>query len=271
MPIILPDPPDPKLALCQGDVLEGVNLAATKKIGVQEGEGGECFRTPHQLCLVLSRPCIAENERVIVVAAVETYSGKPPANFQDFEEACEFYKNIRDGRSSTDLFYLGQFPGRTGSYCARLDSIHTVQLPQKGPDRNALVAKRRIARLHPDFARDLHVRIMRAFSSLGFDDHAWHTDADLEAVVVVGKRDVTQAHAELLGLQAKLQTGLSQGFAHTSAQVGLEKQVAEAKKKYDNLVEELKPFEEELLNRKTVSMAAVTPAPSSTPLPNPGS
>jgi hypothetical protein len=84
-------------------------------------------------------------------------------------------------------------PNLPGRYAGRLDSFHTIQVPQ---DANALadfVRRCRIGRLHEDFIRDLHSRIFGAFASQGFEKCGWYSDADVEFVVSLIKADLAAA------------------------------------------------------------------------------
>jgi hypothetical protein len=245
MPII--EDPGPSLPLSQGDILEGVPLFITKNVWPDDGEAA---RIPHRLCLVVSRPCIAQHERYILVSAIEQYKNKLPSKFEDFDEACEFFKDIRDGTSSPDQFYLGQLPGHDGTFCARLDSFHTVFVPAKGTDRDAFVTKRRVARLNSDFGRDLHLRVLRSFASLGFDDHGWQPTEDLKAAVMVGQRETKAAEVVVMDLRARLQSGKAQGFSHPTDKAKLEKDLEKAERDMGKLQEALAPFEAELEKRE---------------------
>ena len=68
-------------------------------------------------------------------------------------------------------------------YVAKLDELYTIEVPKKPDERAQFLERHRRFRLDPSFARDLHVRVFRAFASLGFDDVAWWSDGDLELVV----------------------------------------------------------------------------------------
>jgi hypothetical protein len=240
MPIT--DTPEAKAPLSQGDILEGVPLFFTKS--------GEPEKTDHTLCLIVSRPCNVLHKRKIIVSPIEKYSNNVPENFQSFDAACEFFTNIRDGVDSPDLFYLGQLPGRDGAFCARLDALHTIELPQKGPDRDAFERQRRVATLSLDFCRDLHLRILRAFASLGFDDYKWFALKDLKMVATVGTRDVKEAERQALEIQAKLQSGEAQGFKNESDKPKWEKSYKKAEKELRKLREKLAPYLAELEKRE---------------------
>ncbi len=119
--------PSPDAPLTQGDILQGVSLFATSEGWLPAG--GAASRVPFKLCLVLSRPCVAAHKPKLTVAGVEKYSESVPRGVDRFDLVLEFLLGARDGREATDVFYLGQLPGRNGRYCARLDSLHTIEVP----------------------------------------------------------------------------------------------------------------------------------------------
>ncbi len=84
MPIIEPVR-DQNAPLSQGDILKGVSLFSTRKSWTDDG--GEPERTHRGLALVLSRPCVATHDEWVLVAAVEKYKNKPPAEFESYDEA----------------------------------------------------------------------------------------------------------------------------------------------------------------------------------------
>src|SRR5262245_34629966 len=126
-----------------------------------------------------------------------------------------------------------------GSFCGRLDSLHTIQVPKSGTaERQAFLASARIASLNREFTRDLHLRIFRAFASLGFDDHCWFSSGDLRALVAVADRDEAKHQADLLAVRAKLKVGESQGFHHESEKKKLEEEAARLEEVLAKLAEE---------------------------------
>jgi hypothetical protein len=237
---------DQNFPLSQGDILKGVSLFVTHEPWKEDGGSGR--KMEHPLGLVLSRPCAAAHKNCVIVAAIEKYKNPPP-EFEDFDHAHEFFKAIRDGHTTLDLFYLGQIPGYEGSFCARFDSLHTIRIPTGQADMTAFLAARRIAVLNSDFARDLHLRIFRAFASLGFDDNAWFSTDDLRTLVMAADRDIKQLEADLSNIQLKLQAGGTQGFTHETARGKLENEQAKLQKKIDALREKTSPFREELNRR----------------------
>ena len=157
MPII--EPARPGAPLTQGDLLSGVTLYATKESW--EEKGGQASVVKSELCLVLSRPCVASHKKHVIVASVAKFPDSVPKNIDSFDKVLDFLTGARNGDSSPDVFYLGQLPGRIGRFCARLDSFHTIEIPEGDEQRTQFLAARRTLTLHPDFARDLHMRILR--------------------------------------------------------------------------------------------------------------
>jgi hypothetical protein len=193
MPII--EHPQTGSPLSQGDILKDINLFLTAD---GWGEiGGQSEKSPYRLCLVLSRPCVIEHKKSVIVTAIEKLKDNPPRGADTFESVLSFLTRLRDGPESPDVFYLGQLPGMMGRFAARLDLLHTIQLPPSGSERQSFVDVRRIAVLHHDFVRDLHVRLFRAVATLGFDDHGWLSDSDLDWLVESGKADLLKAQSKV--------------------------------------------------------------------------
>jgi hypothetical protein len=252
MPIIQPVN-DPSTPLSQGDILKGVCLFSTKKSWAPNG--GEPAPTPNTLSLVLSRPCVAAHGASIVVALIEQYKNKAPVEFSSYEAALDFFTAIRDGQTTPDLFYLGQIPNIPGVYCARFDSVHTIQVPKEGTsERQAFLAASRIGRLDEAFAHDLHVRHFRAFASLGFDDHGWFSTDDLRVLVAVADKDEKKLQADLAAITARLELGQSQGFHHESEKKKHEKDAAAVIAKIAELSEKIAPYRVELAKRTAVAV-----------------
>src|SRR3954447_6106345 len=111
MPII--EPARLEAPLTQGDLLSGVALYATK--GSWEEKGGQPSVVKSELCLVLSRPCVAAHKKHVVVAAVAKFPDSVPKGIDSFDKVLDFLTGARDGCSSPDVFYLGQLPGRSGA------------------------------------------------------------------------------------------------------------------------------------------------------------
>ncbi|HEX3657041.1 MAG TPA: hypothetical protein VHV55_14600 [Pirellulales bacterium] len=151
--------------------------------------------------MILSRPCAIAHKPTCIAAAVTRKSEDPPGQAgESFEKARSFLDQIRDGDRAPDRFYLGAIPGAApGRYYANFDSIHTLALPD--PDSAKAY---RIATLEPDFQRDLHFRLFGAFARLGFDDHGWLTDQDLDWLLAIGEHEVAKKTTELAEVRAAL-------------------------------------------------------------------
>lgn len=243
MPIVVPVP-DPEAPLSQGDILKGVPLFRTSS-----SEPAAAVACASPFCLVISRPCVTLHKGRIVVAEVAPYAKERP-QFETFDEAKEFYDDVRDGKSSPDRFYLGQLDGQRGSFCARLDSLHTIEVPEAEALRRKYVADRRVAQLDPAFARDLHGRLFRAFASLGFDDHAWYSTADLEVLVTLGEKAVAIAESEYSGAKARMLAGQSQAYNKPGEEKGLENAVEKQRLAVEKVKAELQPLKDELTRRR---------------------
>ena len=180
----------------QGDLLRGVKLFLTGKMDALCGGESVFSKTDH--CVVLSRSCVTAHKGALIVAAVQKMPSQTPVEIKTFDRALHFLTDLRDGNDSPDVFYLGQLPGKEaeGRYAARLDSIHTIEVPQRPEVRLKFIAKHRFARLQGDFKRDLHTRLFQAFASLGFEDISWFSDADLHYLVEVGRTELAVLNSE---------------------------------------------------------------------------
>jgi hypothetical protein len=245
MPII--EAQNPALPLSQGDVLKDVRLFLTQTSWA--AEGGDALKTPHKLCLIVSRPCVVGRKPHAIVAAVERFADRVPREVESFDDIREFLTDLRDGTDAPDVFYLGQVPGYEGRFGARLDSLHTVQLPQGDEALLAFVRQKRIGRLNLDFARDLHLRLFRAFASLGFDDHRWMSTEDLRWLVSRGRSEKTSAETALRDAETALHAAQAQGFKNPNERQHLERAVAAAQETLLLLEDQLAPYDVELASR----------------------
>ncbi|MSR56130.1 MAG: hypothetical protein EXS05_00415 [Planctomycetaceae bacterium] len=258
MPII--EPSKPWEPLCQGDLLKEVSLRSTRAPWNADELSTSVLK--HRLCIVISRPCVAMHANAVVVSAIEQYTHRKPTPFEDFDEAMQFYKDLRDGHSSPDLFYLGQVEGFEGSFCAHLDSLHTIDIPKVKPKRAEFIADRRIARLTPEFAKDLHLRIFRSYASLGFDDHSWLSTDDLTAVVGFGKRDVLKIATEIQALETRIHSLRSQGTGNSDDITGLQTQLKKKEEKHNKIETAIFPYQEEFARRSPLGETEAATEPS---------
>jgi hypothetical protein len=245
MPLIVPAIDDAPLS--QGDILEDVRLYYTKRAWTDGGEAAGARDVP---CLVLSRPCNCLHKETVIVAKIEAYKDHPPKDLESLEDIQDFLTVLRDGGESPDCFYVGQIVGHSGRRSARLDSIHTIEVPPAGSIRDEWLKAKRHWRLSEDFRRDLHLRILRAFASLGFDDISWFSTSDLKWLVEAGRRDVASA-TEKYQSQAMLKANreaLSQKFDSQNLDA--------AKASLDDISAKLKPLEAEYLRRLESEMTA---------------
>lgn len=240
MPIIEPARPD--ALLTQGDILNGVSLFTTK--GSWEPKGGQAAVAKFGLCIVLSRPCVAAHKKHAIVAGIAKYTDSVPKTVDNFEKVLDFLTNARDGHFAPDVFYLGQLPGHTGRFCARLDSLHTIELPE-GTQRSQFLAERRLCTLHPDFARDLHLRLFGACANLGFEDHRWPSLEDLRWLVDQGKADITAAELTVRQLEAQKSLRGAEGTQFRDADL------TAAQDRLQTLKDRVVPYERELQTRLT--------------------
>jgi len=191
MPIT--EPPGHGTPLSQGDILKGIRLFYSKEGLVAGEESAEDAK--HTMCLVLSRQCVVEHKKSLIVAGVTKYH-QDISNELTFKEAKTVLETLRGGIGTPDLFYLGQLPGMAGRFCARLDSIHTIEIPQIPAERQTFIDEVRVAKLSIDFVRDLHMRVLGAFGNMGFEDYRWLSDMDLKWLVGKGESEIVKVQED---------------------------------------------------------------------------
>ena len=237
--------------LSQGDILKGVSLFAS----AYGSSGYDASKLSPEMCLVLSRPCIAIREKYVCVATIDKYKGSLPKDVESLDDMIDFLEDVRNGTESPDVFYLGQLPGYEDSdrFCARLNLIHTIEIPVDSGNssrRQCFVNERRICRLRTAFCHDLHHRLFRSYASLGFDDHAWFPTKDLEMVIERGERELTAAtlkHQEVKTTQSRQEFNAGQFNS---------KDLTEAETKIGEIEKKLVPFKLELEKRTLQSNQA---------------
>jgi len=210
MPIVvLPRRGDP---LNQGDILKGLVFPA---LGVDEKL---TTATDAKYLMVVSRPCRAIREKFVVVAAVavsrldlslvkakmagKSSDGEPPS----LDRMRRYLAGIRDGGQSSDDFYLGNLDsGSPKRYAADLGALATIEVPLESDARRVWIDDHRAWALDVEFARDLHARLFNSYARLGFDDHSWFADPDLEVLVTDGRLQVSAAETALAEAKRALQ------------------------------------------------------------------
>jgi hypothetical protein len=239
MPIV--EIPKAHAPLTQGDILKDITLFATKEGWLDQG--GQPAKAPFKMCLVVSRPCGIAHKRFVTVAGIEKYADDVPKTIDSFDKVAAFLTGARDGIRAPDVLYLGQLPEMAGRYCARLDSLHPIEIPADQTVMEEFLKGKRVATLLPDFARDLHLRLFNAFATLGFDDHSWPSTKDLEWLVNQGHADVSVAEVIVNQLRALKASRTAQGkeFAET--------ELLNAEAKLNGLRQRIAPFEAELARR----------------------
>jgi hypothetical protein len=232
MPII--ERADDSSPLTQGDVLSGVPLFTTDINNQPEKSNGD-------YCLVLSRPCVVARKPAVTVVRVKKFTVNLPRDVESFRDFLDFLTDMRDGANTPDVFYLGHIPDVDGiRFGARLDEVHTIQLPD---DRRLFLTSSRVGKLNLEFARDLHLRLFRAFASLGFDDHAWFSNEDLTLLMTMGDRDIRKLEADMADELANSEKQKLRG--HTIK----EKKLGELEKELSALKQNIQPYRDELAKR----------------------
>lgn len=267
MPIVIP--PQSGRPLDQGDILKGVKVAATVAPTWKAS-----FNIEADFVLVVSRPCKAVRAEKIIVAPITTFDldlitlgqrlddgSKEKSKEREapkrpsLDRLRRYLQGIRDGGDVTDSFYLGSLdptkPGRR--YAADLSALFTILLPE-GEDhaeRRTWVQECRVARLDEAYIRDLHIRLHLTFGRLGFDDHAWYTERDLDDMILAGEAEVVEREKDLKDTQISTSAAEAKGDDAS-------KRAGELKKKQDacDLAKTaLRPYLDERARRKSVEAA----------------
>jgi hypothetical protein len=160
----------------------------------------------------------------------------------------DFFVTLRDGDGSPDTFYLGELAPGTDRYFAKLDSLRTILIPEEQIVRQTFIKRHRRFKLNPEFARDLHVRIFKAFASLGFDDDEWWSDADLELAAKKGEAEVASLRAAVQSLETALEV-LKTGDGSKKEMKQIEEQLKEKQPALNSTEKDLEPLLIELRKR----------------------
>ncbi|HEV3387352.1 MAG TPA: hypothetical protein VG097_21210 [Gemmata sp.] len=250
--------------LNQGDILRDITLFVTKNSWIEKGFAA---KAPFKLCLVVSRPCVIENKQHITVIGVEKYPEDTPREIDSFDKVLDFMTGARDGVTSPDVFYLGQLPGLSGRYCARLDSFHDIEIPPvvDKATRSSFLATARIATLSPDFLRALHSRLFGAFANMGFDDCGWPSTEDLTWIVTQGQADISKLEGQLKQQQANKLSREAEGKKFD------DRLLFSIEQELDKLKLKVQPFLRESDRRKQADKSSTdgTPVPVTSPTSDP--
>lgn len=206
-------------SLTQGDILHEC------VVGFFNSEGRAHIDHHAQYLLVVSRPCKAVRDHLIVVAPIRQCPIDFTKIIKDHNEApaClehmrRFFAGIRDGARTfefSDSFYLGDFDslrtpkeGLNTRYAADLTLLSTIQIPgsETSHERAEWIRNHRIGRLQIEFLRDLHLRIFTTFSRLGFEDVSWLSDVDLEIMITAAEHDIHYYEQKLNKEKQAIQT-----------------------------------------------------------------
>ncbi len=244
--------PDDDAPLSQGDILQGLRLYITGRDWSSPAAAGSLAEEAEhcKYSMVISRPCVIAHKPTILVAAIQPVRGNVPGGLQSFDEVRAFLTRLRDGYGKPDRFYLGQIPNaEPGRYYAHLDSFHTVVKPD-APALAAYLRENRLATLADDFRRDLHLRILACVANLGFDDHGWLADQDLQWLVQAGEAELHSKGSALAGEKGTL-AGLqaSGDFKTPAEEEGRQKAIAKKQEELDAFEQEINLFRAELANR----------------------
>ena len=253
MPVILQAPDSAPLT--QGDILKGLPFATTSADGKLQADAKARY------VVVVSRPCKALRDPFVVVAPVHeskldlsqlrermTSAGKGAGEQVSLDRARRFLAGVRDGGQFSDSFYLGDLEMGSGKrFAADLSALSTMQVPTDAEIRSAWVKDHRIWRLDIEFARDLHVRLFNTIARLGFDDHGWFADPDLDIIITDGEKEVAQLQTALSDAQRAVQSRQANG---DNIQKDLSDQVTQKEIAVADAKEQLAPYLAERERRK---------------------
>jgi hypothetical protein len=106
---------------------------------------------------------------------------------------------------------LGTLDGSDLRYSARLSTLMSIRVPEDLTARERWIASKRIGRLDMDFIHDLHYRLFAAYARLGFNDHSWFPDADLDQLISAGEKEIADLQSDLSKAELSLQDAAVSG------------------------------------------------------------
>lgn len=248
MPIICR--PAAEEPLFQGDILADVPFPFLTD------EGRVSADSKARFVIVISRPCKALRDKTVVVAPVfqqpldigKLNEGSPGESLDRYRRFLSGYRDGISGVAYIDLMYLGTLDESGGKrYAAQLSTLGTIAVPAAADERQAFIRKKRVARLAPDFIRDLHSRLTSTYTKLGFEDVEWLCDADLAMMITAGEADLAALELILKNAQFKVQAqeaGNRQVSQHDASAV------TSAKEKHERVVSELQQYKDERDRRR---------------------
>lgn len=206
MPIVIPV--SPEAVLEQGDILSGIAVTWTKPDGITAHVDRQV-----PFVLVLSRPCNACRDRFISVAPVSVYAldlTAGPARQKPENRTLDWMRRkllmVAEGGTFREEFYLGRLTAGRERYAARLNQPTTIEVPTEPEERKAFILARRVVRLSRDFVHDLHFRQFASLARLGFDDHDWFDDEDLEVMITAGRGELADLERMIVDAAQAIQT-----------------------------------------------------------------
>lgn len=217
MPVVLP--PTKGTPLTQGDILDSLPFATAND------DGNLSADKRAQYVMVVSRPCKALRDEHVIVAPVHESQidlgrltakkgeAADAAPTETLERMRRVLAGIRDGGQFSDSFYLGPIEaGQNGGrrFAADLSALSTQRVPTTNA-RQQWVDERRVASLDQEFARDLHMRLLNTFARLGFDDHRWLSDEDLNVLITSGQQELNGATRAFLDAERAIQQQVADG------------------------------------------------------------
>ena len=197
-------------SLTQGDILRGLSFATATADDKLQADARARY------LLIVSRPCKSLRDPFVIVAPVieskldlaqlrQQLEGK--GEKVTLDRMRRFLAGIRDGVQHPDSFYLGDLEEGTGKrFAADLSAFSTLQVPSDSTLRTTWINQHRIWRLDIEFARDLHLRVFNGVARLGFDDHAWFADPDLEIMITEGRKEVSVLQIAVADAERAVQT-----------------------------------------------------------------